>query len=51
VPIVLTFPGIGLIEFDDSPETGIVTMFGQPTGANLDAAIRRAIASLAPVFA
>jgi hypothetical protein len=51
VPIVLTFPGMGLADFDDAPDRGIVTTFGQPTGANLDAAIRRAIASLAPVFA
>ncbi len=47
-PIVLTFPGMGLADLGEAPERGIVTMFGQPTGANLDAAIRRAIASLAP---
>lgn len=51
VPIVLTFPGMGLAAFDDAPERGIVTLFGQPTGANMDAAIRRAIASLAPAAA
>jgi hypothetical protein len=51
VPIVLTFLGMGLADFDDAPERGIVTLFGQPTGANMDAAMRRAIASLAPVFA
>ncbi len=51
VPIVLTFPGMGLADFDDAPELGIVTLFGQPTGVNMDAAIRRAISSLAPAFA
>ena len=51
VPIVLTFPGMGLADFDDAPERGIVTLFGQPTGANMDVAIRRAISSLAPAFA
>ncbi len=50
-PIVLTFPGMGLADLDDAPERGIVTMFGQPSGANLDAAIKRAIASLAPAAA
>ena len=50
-PIVLTFPGMGLADLDDAPERGIVTMFGQPNGANLDAAIKRAIASLAPAAA
>ncbi|MHB8959862.1 MAG: hypothetical protein ACYDAN_09575 [Candidatus Limnocylindrales bacterium] len=50
-PIVLTFSGMGIADLDDAPERGIVTMFGQPTGANLDAAIKRAIASLGPVAA
>ena len=49
VPIVLTFPGLGLADFDDAPEHGIVTMFGQPTGANLHDAIRRAIDAMAAV--
>lgn len=51
VPIVLTYPGIGLANVDDEPAHGVVSLLGQPTGANLDAAIRRAIASLeqAPV--
>ncbi len=49
VPIVLTFPGIGLADFDDEPTHGVVTMLGQPTGANLDEAIRRAIDALALV--
>jgi hypothetical protein len=48
VPIVLTFPGIGLANVDDSPAHGVVTLLGQPTGVRLDAAIRQAIASLPP---
>ena len=51
VPIVLTFPGIGLASVDDDPAHGVVTMTGQPTGANLDAAIRRAIAGLQAALA
>ena len=47
VPIVLTYPGIGLAGEDDAPARGVVTMLGQPTGANLHAAIQRAIAGLA----
>lgn len=49
VPIVLTYPGIGLSGFDEEPSRGVVAMLGQPTGANLHAAIQRAIASLEPV--
>ncbi len=47
VPIVLTFPGIGFSSADDDPDHGVVTMMGQPTGANLDVAIRRALDGLA----
>ncbi len=42
-PIVLTYPGIGLSNMDDEPADGVVPMFGQPTGANLHAAIVRAL--------
>lgn len=51
VPIVLTFPGIGLTGLDDAPAGGVVTLLGQPTGANLQAAIRRAIDGIAPAAA
>jgi hypothetical protein len=47
VPIVLTYPGIGMSGVDDEPGHGIVAMLGQPTGANLHAAIQRAIAGMA----
>ena len=47
VPIVLTYPGIGFSGDDVDPGHGVVAMFGQPSGANLDAAIKRAIAGLA----
>lgn len=47
VPIVLTYPGIGISNLDDEPAHGVVTMLGQPTGANLHEAIQRAIAGLA----
>jgi len=47
VPIVLTYPGVGLAGVDDEPTHGVVAVFGQPTGANLHAAIQRAISSLA----
>lgn len=47
VPIVLTYPGIGMSNMDDEPAHGVVTMLGQPTGANLHEAIQRAIAGLA----
>ena len=46
VPIVLTYPGIGISGFDDEPTHGVVPMTGQPTGARLHEAIQRAIASL-----
>ena len=46
VPIVLTFPGIGLAGFDDVPAHGVVPLEGQPTGARLHEAIQQAIASL-----
>jgi hypothetical protein len=46
VPIVLTFPGIGLANVDDSPAHGVVALLGQPTGVRLDAAIRQAMATL-----
>ena len=46
VPIVLTYPGIGMTGFDDEPTRGVVPMTGQPTGARLHEAILKAIASL-----
>jgi hypothetical protein len=46
VPIVLTFPGMGLAGFDDEPAHGVVPLEGQPTGARLHEAIQRAIAQL-----
>ena len=47
VPIVLTYPGIGISGFDDEAVPhGVVGMTGQPTGANLHEAIQKAIASL-----
>lgn len=46
VPIVLTYPGIALDDNEDRPAEGVVTMTGQPTGANLHLAIQRAMASL-----
>ena len=46
VPIVLTFPGIGMEGFDDEPTHGVVPLLGQPTGARLHEAIQRAIAQL-----
>ena len=49
VPIVLTFPGMGMTGFDDEPAHGVVPLFGQPTGARLDEAIQRAMAAMAPV--
>jgi hypothetical protein len=49
VPIVLTFPGVGMTGFDDEPAHGVVPMYGQPTGANLHVAIQQAIAELHPV--
>lgn len=49
VPIVLTFPGIGLAGFDDEPAHGVVPLEGQPTGARLHEAIQRAISELESV--
>jgi len=46
VPIVLTFPGIGIAGFDDEPTHGVVSLEGQPTGARLHVAIQQAIAAL-----
>jgi hypothetical protein len=46
VPIVLTFPGIGMAGFDDEPAHGVVSLLGQPTGARLHEAIQRAISEL-----
>jgi hypothetical protein len=46
VPIVLTFPGVGLSGFDDESAHGVVPLEGQPTGARLHVAIQRAIAEL-----
>jgi hypothetical protein len=46
VPIVLTYPGPTLTGVDDEPSHGVVAMQGQPTGANLHAAIQKAIAAL-----
>ena len=46
VPIVLTYPGIGISGFDDEPTHGVVPMTGQPTGARLHEAIQQAISSL-----
>ena len=48
VPIVLTFPGVGLSGFDDEPTHGVVTLEGQPTGARLHDAIQQAIQTLHP---
>lgn len=48
VPIVLTFPGVGLSGFDDEPTHGVVALEGQPTGARLHDAIQEAIRSLHP---
>lgn len=48
VPIVLTFPGIGMEGFDDEPTHGVVPLLGQPTGARLHEAIQQAIAQLHP---
>jgi hypothetical protein len=48
VPIVLTFPGVGLSGFDDEPTHGVVTLEGQPTGARLHDAIQQAIRALHP---
>jgi hypothetical protein len=47
VPIVLTYPGIGMSGMEDEPTHGVVAMTGQPTGANLHQAIQRAMAGLA----
>lgn len=47
VPIVLTYPGIGMAGFDDEPAHGVVPLFGQPTGARLHEAIQQAIGELA----
>jgi hypothetical protein len=47
VPIVLTYPGIGLAGMDDEvPSHGVVPLMGQPTGARLHEAIQRAISEL-----
>lgn len=46
VPIVLTFPGMGLAGFDDEPTHGVVPLSGQPTGARLHEAIQEAIGTL-----
>jgi hypothetical protein len=43
VPIVLTYPGIGLASMDDEPAHGVVPLVGQPTGARLHEAIQRAL--------
>jgi hypothetical protein len=43
VPIVLTFPGMGLSSVDDEPAHGIVPLVGQPTGARLHEAIQQAL--------
>lgn len=52
VPIVLTFPGIGMAGFDDDePRHGVVPLYGQPTGARLHEAIGRALEELAPILA
>ncbi len=48
VPIVLTFPGVGMSGFDDEPAHGVVPLLGQPTGARLHEAIQRAISELEP---
>lgn len=48
VPIVLTFPGIGMTGFDDEPAHGVVPLLGQPTGARLHEAIQQALAQVAP---
>ena len=43
VPIVLTYPGMGLASMDDEPTHGVVPLTGQPTGARLHEAIQRAL--------
>ena len=43
VPIVLTYPGIGLTSVDDEPAHGVIPLEGQPTGARLHEAIQRAL--------
>lgn len=48
IPIVLTFPGVGLAGFDDEPSHGVVPLEGQPTGLRLHEAIQRAIAEIHP---
>ena len=48
VPIVLTFPGIGMAGFDDEPTHGVVPLLGQPTGARLHEAIQQALAQMEP---
>lgn len=47
VPVVLTYPGIGLAGLDDRPAHGVVPVLGQPTGAHLHEAIQQALGSLA----
>jgi hypothetical protein len=46
VPIVLTYPGIGLSSMDDEPGHGVVPLTGQPTGARLHEAIQRALGTM-----
>jgi hypothetical protein len=48
VPIVLTFPGIGLSNMEDDPPHGVVPLYGQPPGARLHEAIQEALAQLPP---
>lgn len=46
VPIVLTYPGIGLEGMKDDAANGVVAMLGQPTGANIHEAIQRALGAV-----
>ena len=48
VPIVLTFPGVGLSGFDDEPTHGVVALEGQPTGAGCTWPSRRRSVSCIP---
>jgi hypothetical protein len=47
VPIVLTTPGVAFA-WEPEADPGVVELAGQPTGANLHAAIQRAMSSVRP---
>jgi hypothetical protein len=46
VPIVLTFPGVGLAGFDEESSQGVVPLLGQPTGVRIHEAIQVALAQI-----